>query len=174
MNGTDARGRGLPKALIAAAGALVLALACGLLYGAAWLLIGADGQCDEPKGVERLARISAVAVPPAPAGANPVPGASGAECTDDSGPEVWLSAATYYTYDGGPRAVIDHYWDAAAAAGWKAAGPRPKVTPGFLLKDMCFRKEVDGKPTLLVVAYSARNEYSVSVNAVLDGSRPDC
>ncbi|MFF2785665.1 hypothetical protein ACFVT6_02635 [Streptomyces sp. NPDC058049] len=124
--------------------------------------------------MERLAQISAVAVPSAPAGANPVPGASGAECLDDSGPGVWLSAETYYTYDGGPQAVIDHYWAAAPAAGWKATGPQPKITPGLLLKDLCFRRESDGKPTLLRVTYSAQNEYSVSVNAVLDGSRPDC
>ncbi|MFI1279175.1 hypothetical protein ACH4U5_00105 [Streptomyces sp. NPDC020858] len=166
--------RGRTKVLVGAACAVAFALVGGLLYGAATLLIGADGQCDEPRGVERLAQVSAIAVPSAPAGAAPVPGASGAECMDDSGTEVWLVANTYYTYDGDPNKVIDHYWAAAPAAGWKATGSRPKITPGSLPKDMCFHKEVDGKPTLLSVLYSADKEYFVSVNAILDGSRPDC
>ncbi|MEU9237200.1 hypothetical protein [Streptomyces subrutilus] len=46
--------------------------------------------------------------------------------------------------------------------------------PGFPLADMCFRKEVDGYPTLIRVSYSADREYFGSVNAILDGSRPDC
>ncbi|MET9325054.1 hypothetical protein ABZX75_33695 [Streptomyces sp. NPDC003038] len=174
MNATDSSRRRLPKVLVVAACAVALALVGGVLYWATTLLIGAEGQCDEPKGVARLAQVSAVAVPPAPSGAAPVPGASGAECLDDSGTEVWLVADTYYAYDGDPDKVVDHYWAAAPAAGWKATGSRPQITPGFLLKDMCFRKEVDGKPTLLRVSYSAQKEYSVSVNAVLDGSRPDC
>ncbi|MGW0362925.1 hypothetical protein [Streptomyces sp. NPDC002990] len=95
-------------------------------------------------------------------------GASGAECLDDSGTEVWLVADTYYTYDGDPDKVVDHYWAAAPAAGWKATGSRPEITPGFPLKDMCFRKEVGGNPTLLRVSYCADKEYFVSVNAVLE------
>ncbi|MEU9088039.1 hypothetical protein [Streptomyces sp. NPDC048357] len=174
MNATDSGMRGSTKLLVGAACAVALALVGGGLYWAATLLIGAEGQCDEPKGVARLAQVSAVAVPPAPAGAAPVPGGSGAECLDDSGTEVWLVADTYYTYDGDPEKVVDHYWAAAPAAGWKATGSRPKLTPGIRLADMCFRKEVDGNPTLLRVSYSADKEYFVSVNAVLDGSRPDC
>ncbi|MEU9236116.1 hypothetical protein [Streptomyces subrutilus] len=174
MNATDSGRRRLPKLLLGAACAVALALIGGLLYGAVKLLTGAEGQCDEPKSVEHLAQVSAVAVPPAPVGATPVPDGSGAECLDDSGTDVWLVADTYYTYDGDPHQVIDHYWDAAPATGWKATGSRPKITPGFLLKDMCFHKEVDGKQTLLRVSYSAQKEYFVSVNAVLDGSRPDC
>lgn len=174
MNATDSSWRGRTKVLVGAACAVAFALVGGVLYGAVMLLIGAEGQCAEPRGVARLAQVSAVAVPPAPAGAALVPGASGAECMDDSGTEVWLVASTYYTYDGDPDTVVDHYWAAAAAAGWKATGARPEGTPGSRLEDMCFRKEVDGKPTLLTVSYSAGKEYSVSVNAVLDGSRPEC
>lgn len=174
MNATGSGMRGSTKVLVGTACAAAFAFVGGVLYWAATLLIGADGQCDEPKGVARLAQVSAVAVPPAPPGAATVPGASGAECLDDSGTEVWLVADTYYTYDGNPDGVVDHYWAAAPAAGWKATGSRPEITPGFLLKDVCFRKEVDRKPTLLRVSYSADKEYFVSVNAVLDGSRPDC
>lgn len=166
--------RGPKKVLVGAACAVAFALVGGLLYGAATLWIGAEGQCDEPAGVKRLAQLAAVAVPPAPAGAAPVPGSDRAECLDDSGTEVWLVAGTHYTYEGHPDEVVGHYWAAAPAAGWKATGSRPKITPGYLLKDMCFRKEVNGKPTLLMVSHSAQKEYSVSVNAVLDGSRPVC
>ncbi|MGW6980950.1 hypothetical protein ACWGE1_16095 [Streptomyces sp. NPDC054932] len=174
MSATDSSRRGLTNALITAACVVAFVLVGSLLYGCATLLIGAEGQCDEPEGVERLEQISAVAVPPAPAGATPVPEGTGAECMDDSGTDVWLTADKHYAFDGDPRVVLDHYWAAAPAAGWKATGSRPKITPGFLPKDICFRKEVDGKPTLLSVSYSAQKEYYVSVSAVLDGSRPVC
>ncbi|APU40131.1 hypothetical protein BSL84_10490 [Streptomyces sp. TN58] len=165
---------GLTKTLVGAACALPLALLGTVVYVLASELIGVEGTCEEPEGVHRLAQVSAVPTPPAPPGATVVPGGSGAECLDDSGTEVWLTAWTSYAYDGTPEQVVDHYGTAARTAGWQPPESRPKTIPGLLLDDVCFRKEVDGHPTLLSVTQSGRHEYAVTVNAVLDGSHPTC
>ncbi|MEU7725545.1 hypothetical protein AB0B78_09885 [Streptomyces sp. NPDC040724] len=146
----------------------------GLLAGSFYMLFyGSEGACQEPGAQERLARVSA-AVPAAAAGTAPVAERTGAECMDDSG-EPWMTANSVYTHGGDVGPLITHYWDTAAADGWKAVGTRAKAADRFrTVSGMCFRKDVAGEPALLRVGSTGPGEVLVAVESALDGSSMDC
>ncbi|MDX3534536.1 hypothetical protein PV721_09160 [Streptomyces sp. MB09-01] len=163
--------RGLILGLAIALGS---ASGLGLLVGYFYLLAyGSEGACEETGAQERTAQVSA-ATPAAAAGTTPVADRTMTECMDDSG-DPWITANSLYTHGGDVRPLFTHYWDTAAADGWKAVGTRAGAADRFRSgSGMCFRKDVAGEPALLRVSSTKREELFVSVEAALDGSAMPC
>ncbi|WP_404952764.1 hypothetical protein [Streptomyces sp. 147326] len=157
---------------------LAVTLGCvsglGLLAGSLYLLFyGSEGACEETDAQERMAQVSA-ATPAAAAGTAPVADRTVTECMDDSG-DPWITADSAYTHGGDVRPLITHYWDTAAADGWKAVGTRAEAADRFRsVSGMCFRKDVAGDPALLRVGSTAQAGLIVSVESALDGSAMPC